>query len=136
MAVRFGTAALALAGLFTVACTGIVDPSKNVTETFSGTVKVQGSDGKPFSTSQTGEYSIKVTALDPPTGAYFGVIYAPSAAAGACTGNLGIYNSNSFATVNITALSGSIYAGNYCVYIYDNGSFTKDENYTVQVSHP
>jgi hypothetical protein len=136
MPVRFGAAALTLAGLFTISCSGIVDPSKNVTETFTGTVKVQGSDGKPFSTGQTGEYSIKVTALDPPSGTFFGVIYAPSAAAGTCTGNLGIYASNSFAQVNITALSGSIYPGNYCVYIYDNGSFTKDENYTVQVSHP
>ena len=42
MRVRCAAAALVLAGALTVSCGGIVDPSKNQMETFSGTLNPQG----------------------------------------------------------------------------------------------
>ena len=127
---------VALIGVFTIACSGVVDPSKNVVETFTGTVKVQSSDSKPFSTSKSGEYSVKVTSLVPNTGALFAILLAIAPTQGSCVGAQIFSQPNAFATVNVTALSGPIYPGNYCVFISDNGSFTTDETYTLQVSHP
>jgi hypothetical protein len=131
-----GTTALALAALFTVACSGVVDPSKNVIDSFSGTIPVQGSDTKAFSTSKTGEFSIKVTSLTPATTSFFGVILAQGPNDHTCSGNLPILQQNSFASVNQLAMSGAILPGDYCVYLYDIGAFTTPESYTVSVSHP
>jgi len=128
--------ALALAGAFTIACSGVVDPSKNVIDTFTGTIPVQGSATSAFSTSKTGEFSVKVTALTPSTGSFFGVILAQGPSDHSCSGNLPILQQNSFATVNQLAMSGAILPGDYCVYLYDIGTFTTPESYTVQVSHP
>jgi hypothetical protein len=130
-----GVLALAMAGLLSVACSGVVDPSKNVMDTFTGTIPVQGSDHKPFSTTKTGEYSIKVTSLTPATGSFLGVIFAQGPTDDSCT-NSALIQQNSFAQVNMLALSGEILPGHYCVYLYDTGFFTAAESYTVQVSHP
>ena len=52
-----GAVALAVAGMLTVSCGGIIDPSQNTVETFTGTVGVQGSFGPiKFSASKTGEF--------------------------------------------------------------------------------
>lgn len=131
-------AALAAAGLSAAACSGVVDPSKNVTQTFTGTIPVQGTTipGVGWSTNQTGEYSIKVTALDPNNGVYFGAILSYAAPDGTCVGQLTPVQQNSFGTVNTPLLSGAIYPGSYCVFLFDVGFFTVAENFTLAVSHP
>ena len=95
------TAALVAAG-----CGGIVDPSKNVTETFSGTIPVQGTSSCcGFSTSKSGEFTIKVTSLSPTGGAFFGTVMAYAASDGSCVGSLQPIQQNSFSTVNTPSLS-------------------------------
>jgi hypothetical protein len=121
-----------------LACGGVVDPSKNVTDTFSGTIPVQGTTnpGHAFSTNKTGEYTIKVTALAPSSGSFFGTVLAQGLADGSCVGNLPIIQQNSFSTLNTPALGGAIIPGRYCVFLFDIGVFTAPQTYTVTVSHP
>src|SRR5262249_20805697 len=99
----------ALVSVLSVACGGIVDPSKNVTDTFTGTIPVQGtSTGHPFSTSKSGEYTVKVTALAPSSNSFFGAVLSQGLSDGSCTGNLPIIQQNSFSTLNVPALTGAI----------------------------
>jgi hypothetical protein len=133
-------ATLAAAALLTVSCGGVVDPSKNVTETFTGTVAVQGtSAGHGFETSKTGEYAIKVTTLSPSSNAFFGTVLAQGLSNGSCETSglsLPIIQQNSFSTVGTAALQSGIIPGKYCVFLFDIGTFTVPQTYTLTVSHP
>ncbi len=129
-------AALAVIGLNASACGGIVDPSKNTVETFTGTLAVGGSAAHPFSASKTGEISAKVTALSPASNSFVGLIWAQAASDGNCGGNIGVLQQNNFAQVNVPAVSGQILSGRYCLFVYDSGAFTVPQTYSVQVSHP
>ena len=133
-----GVCTAALLSVCVVACNGIVDPSKNVTDTFTGTIPVQGTTtpGHPFSTSKTGEFTIKVTALSPNPSSLFGTVLAQGTSDGLCVGNLPIIQQNSFSALNAPALGGSIIPGKYCVFLFDIGVFTVAQTYTVTVSHP
>src|SRR5262245_33904137 len=129
-------AALA-AALLSVSCGGIVDPSKNVTDTFNGVIPVQGtSPGHAFSISKQGEYAVKVTSLSPSSTSFFGTVLAQGLNDGTCIGNLPIIQQNSFGTVNAPVLTSSIYPGKYCVFLFDIGAFTQPQNYTLTISHP
>ena len=131
-----GATAAALA-VIAIACGGVVDPSKNVTDTFSGTIPVQGTAlGHPFSTSKTGEYTVKVTALAPSSSSFFGAVLAQGPSGGTCSGQLPILQQNSFGTLNTPVLTGAIIPGNYCVFLFDIGAFTQPQTYTLTVSHP
>src|SRR5262245_60501097 len=102
-------AALSAAALLTVSCGGVLDPSKNKTDTFSGTIPVQGTaPGHYFEAGSTGEYSIKITSLAPNAGLFFGTILAQAAGENNCVGNLPILQQNSFGTVNQQVLGGAI----------------------------
>jgi hypothetical protein len=133
-------AALSAAVLLSVlasACGGVVDPSKNVTDTFTGTIPVQGTAAShPFSTSKTGEYTVKVTSLAPNSNLFFGTVLAQGTSDGQCLGQLPILQQNSFGTVNAPVLGGAIIPGRYCVFLFDIGAFTVPQNYTLTVSHP
>jgi hypothetical protein len=117
---------------------GVVDPSQNKTETFSGTVNMgAGNVSTPlitFNVSKTGEYTIKVTNMTPtiPSNQYFEVAYG-QAVSGQCAGNFG---ANTLAVLGGIALSGSIVPGSYCVAVVDEGFFTANETFTLTVSHP
>ncbi len=125
------------AALLATGCNSIVDPSKNQTETFSGTIPVQGTSSCcGFSTTKQGEFTIKVTSLTPTGGAFFGTVLAYAAADGTCVGSLQPIQQNSFGTANTPALTGLIYPGRYCVFLFDIGSFTVSQNYTLTISHP
>ena len=136
MHARFA-AALSVAALLSISCGGVVDPSKNVTDTFTGTIPVQGTaPGHFFESNKTGEYTIKITALSPNAGVFFGTILAQSTSDNTCVGNLPILQQNSFGTVNTPVLGGAIISGRYCVFLFDIGAFTVAQNYTMTVSHP
>jgi hypothetical protein len=127
---------VAVAGLLMFACGGITDPSKNVTETFSGTIQPGGTGGyKPFNVSSTGEYTVKVTALGPNSSAIIGIDTYQDSSNGNCSG-LQTYQRNTFATLNVQALSGQIFSGHYCVLAYDVGALSAAATYTLTVSHP
>jgi len=116
------------------ACGGIVDPSKNQTQTFNGTVSV-GSSGPlhTFSVSKGGEISAVVTSFNPvlPSGAFFEVIYGQ-----VISGGCSLLSANQFAVTGATVISGAIVPGTYCVQIVDEGFFKVNEDYVLQVSHP
>ena len=132
---RFGIAgalAIALAGVDAVGCGGVSDPSKNVIETFSGTVPVGGSAFNPFQVSRSGEFSITLVSLSPPA-AVFVAVSLGSVFGGGCSPN----QTNQLSTAGHTVLNGPITVpGTYCVRVDDEGFFTVPESYTVQVSHP
>jgi hypothetical protein len=126
-----GGATLILAGLITISCGGVVDPSKNTVEPFMGTVSPGGAPWfKTVMVNNGGEYSIKITALSPTPTAVLGVGWYQGA-------NCEIALLSNYATLNQTALSGAIYQkGAYCVAVSDIGTLTVAQNFTITVSHP
>lgn len=127
-------AAIAVAGLITMSCGGIVGPSQNQVETFSGTIAPGGQSAHAFTAAKGGELTVKITALSPITQTYIGVAWTQAASDGSCGGVL--YSTN-FAQLNVPAISGAnIISGKYCVVVYDIGAFAVPETYTVSVSHP
>jgi hypothetical protein len=126
--------ALAVAGAITIACGGIVTPSQNTVETFSGTLPPGGSH--PFSASKTGEIQVKLTALSPVSSTSVGLIWAQAAGDGTCSGSVGGVIFQTVAQLNLQAISTQIISGRYCLIVYDYLGFTATENYTVTVSHP
>ncbi len=123
-------------------CKGPTDPSKNTTETFTGTVQPLGT-GDPlahFTVSNTGEFTVSMTALTP--GNVFVGIGWGLWSANNCT----LQQSNAVSSANIgkTALSGQIQLkSDYCVIVFDPSlrfsgfpALTVAQNYTFQVSHP
>jgi hypothetical protein len=136
MRARF-PAVIAVAGLFTISCGGVVDPSQNTSQVFSGTIVPGGSiDAHPFTAANTGEFTVKITALAPNTSAFIGLAVAQSASDGSCGSLGGLIGQNNFAQLNVLAMSSSIIAGRYCVLAYDVGTLTAAETYSVTVSHP
>lgn len=127
---------LAIAGALTISCGGIVDPSKNVTTTFSGTVSPGGVDtAKTFSASGTGEFTVKITALSPSNNVVLGInMYQGTGSGTSCSG--GLVNQAQFATLNVLAMDSQILKGDYCLLIYDVGVLTTTVTYTLSVSHP
>src|SRR3981189_3224109 len=78
MVLRFPVAVL-LAAVLAAGCGGIVDPSQNQIETFTGTI-APGGQSQPgphgFSASKTGEISVKVTQITPSSSnTFIGVIW-------------------------------------------------------------
>jgi hypothetical protein len=135
MPCRFSVAfLLALAGAVSISCGGIVDPSKNTIESFSGTVQPGGAFAHRFSASKTGELAIKVLTLSPVSSAFIGVQWVQGSSDGNCNG--GLLQTNQFATANLTAVSGQIISGAYCVVMFDPVGYTQPENYSITVSHP
>ena len=136
MRARFLAAvALAVAGLVTISCGGIIDPSQNIVEPFSGTVGVGGSFGPiKFSASKTGEFIIKLTALAPTTGIVLGMQMFQGNSDGSCSNVL--VQQSGFATLNVQALGGQIFSGRYCLTVFDVGALTAATTFTLTVSHP
>ena len=130
MRLRLAAAVLCAAALATISCGGVVDPSKNITETFSGTLDPAGAAAFPFSTSQSGEYSVKITALAPNTNVFLIVTYG-LLQSGQCAPI-----AQNYAGLNVTALSGAITPGTWCVAVQDSGVLSASETFTVSVAHP
>jgi hypothetical protein len=130
--------ALAIAGVLSISCGGIVDPSKNTVETFNGTIApgTGTATWHAFSASKNGEISVKFTALAPSSSVYVGIIWAQAAGDSNCTGNLAFLQQNNFAQLSLPAISGQIISGKYCIGVYETSPLSAPETYTVTVSHP
>jgi hypothetical protein len=122
---------LAVACVSIAGCGGITDPSKNTVEPFSGTLGVGGSAFHLFS-SDKGEISVKLTALAPTSNATVGLTWTQATNDGSCAGIL----QQTFAQLNVPAISGVIISGRYCILIQDIGQFAVPQTYTIAVSHP
>ena len=127
---------LIVAALVTVSCGGVVDPSQNVTSTFSGTLEPYPSANSSklftFTTSKSGEFSVKITALAPNTNVFLDTLYGQSVSADSCSP----FQDNQFSVLNTTSLSGAITPGTWCVVIRDIGRLTANEDFTLGVAHP
>ena len=124
---------LALAGAISVSCGGIVDPSQNKIDTFSGTVQPTSARAHAFSASKTGEIAIKIVTLTPASQPVIGLQWVQADGTN-CNG--GLLQVNQFATAGTTAISGQIISGQYCVIVYDSVGLVAPSNYTLTVSHP
>jgi hypothetical protein len=123
---------LALAGALTVSCGGIVDPSQNTVETFSGTVPPGSGSLQHFSAAKTGEITVKIVTLTP---AAVPVVYVQWVGNGDGNCNGALFQAN-LGTVNATAISGQIISGAYCILVSDYIGQSVTANYTLTVSHP
>jgi hypothetical protein len=134
MRVRFPVAAaIAAAGFLTISCGGIIDPSKNVTETFSGAISPGQVFGPhKFSVPNTGEFTVKITALSPSGNVFLGIEMDQASSDGTCTAAIQRVN----AALNVLAMNGQIFSGKYCLFVYDVGAVTTATTYTLTVSHP
>lgn len=115
-----------------VACGGIVDPSQNRTDNFSGTLQPGGTFIQPFNASKSGEYSISVTSTTPTTtsgvlGVGFGQMVS-----GSCSP----WTLNAYATVGRTGSTGAIQQGSWCAIVYDPGILTTATSFQGWVKHP
>jgi hypothetical protein len=136
MRARFvGAVALAAAGFITIGCNGISSPSNNAVDTFPGTLNPQGGGSHPFTAAKTGEYTVKLTALAPTANALVGLALTAGNNDGSCSTSV-VFQQNNFSSLNAQALGGQIIAGKYCILIYDVGSLTVAQTYTITVSHP
>ena len=124
---------LALAGYLSISCGGIVDPSKNTVESFSGAVQPAGARAHWFS-SKSGEIQVKLGALTPASIPYIGVQWVQGANDQTCNG--GLLQNNQFATANSTVVSGQIQSGAYCMIVYDSIGLSQAASYSLTVSHP
>ena len=126
--VAAGTAVLAL--LAGGACGGVLDPSRNQTKDFSGTIEPQGDvDIHEFS-SGSGEYDVRIASLTP-TGNFGLVLTLAQRRENVCDP----INQQISGTVNQTVLAGRISSGNYCL-VVDGFLITEPVTYTIRVSHP
>jgi hypothetical protein len=137
MRTRFvGALVLAAAGFITIACNGISSPSNNQVENFPGTLNPQGGGAFPFTVGKTGEFTVKLTALAPTANALVGLALTMGNNDGTCTTSVIFGQQNNFSSLNTQALGGQIFAGKYCILIYDPGTLTVAQTYTITVSHP
>lgn len=125
--------AIAVVGSATLGCKGVVEPTKNQIETFTGTIQPGEVASHSFSVSRSGEYSITLISLSPPVSLFVSVLLGQIVVS-QCVPFIG--QKNDFALAGRVVLSGSISPGSYCVAIADLGNFTVAETYTLQVAHP
>jgi hypothetical protein len=131
--------ALLVCVLAGVACGGgdstvnFVQPTPTlVTENFSGTVAIGGSDTHSFNVASSGQVNVTLTAAGPPPTIFMGIgVGTPSGTT--CTI---LTNGSTAAPAGTTAqISGTIAAGSYCVTVFDIGNQTAAVTYTLTVTH-
>lgn len=127
-------ASLAVLAVTLSGCRGISTPSENRIESFTGTVEV-GSVGPAhfFSVGRNGELFVTVTAIAPDLTSIVGVSVGRETS-GSCIAVFGY--TNNFAQLNRQAIGAPIDKGSYCVVVFDPGSLSRAQSYSVRVSHP
>ena len=132
-------AAAVLVGLAATACSSVTDPSKNVPETFTGSVQPNSfGPVHQFNISTSGELTVTVTSIVPGS-TFLGVLYGQVAGSGC-----GVLQQNAVSSANlgkavITAQLTN--KGTYCVQAFDPvnlglAGLVVGQNYTMTVSHP
>ena len=103
-----------------------------VTDTFTGTININGAATHNVFTTATGVVSATLTSLgeNPPEKIGFSM----GTLAGA-TCNVVLHNDNAVVTSNLTGTVSTL-AGSLCVRVYDVGSLTDSVSYTFTVTHP
>jgi hypothetical protein len=102
-----------------------------ISETFTGTLTLAGSNSHPFSVSQVGGVSVSLTLVSPSAAVGIGV-GTPSTATGTCT-----------VLSTLTAVGGPGYqmsgtatvTGSFCLAVFDVGNLVESVAYTITVLH-
>jgi hypothetical protein len=104
-----------------------------VTETFSGTLTVNGAQTHNVFTSATGMVTATVTSLGENAPAKVGFSIGTLSTVGNCT----VVVSNDSAVVN-SSLAGTVASlnGSLCVRVFDVGALSAPVDYTFTVNHP
>ena len=104
-----------------------------VTETFTGTLTINGGQTHNVFTSATGMVSATVVSLGETAPDKVGFSMGTLSTVGTCT----VVVSNDNAVVN-TSLNGTVASlnGSLCIRVYDVGSLTAPVEYTITVNHP
>ena len=123
---------LALAGAVSISCGGIVDPSQNTVEPFSGTVVPGGFSLVKFNAAKTGEIQVKMLTITPAAVQALAMQWVGSGD-GSCNGQLW---QQAIATSNATAISTQIQSGSYCLIVSEYVPLAVTANYSLTVSHP
>ena len=121
------------------ACSGLIDELPTTpdpvitTETFNGTLTVNGGATHPVFASATGQVVATLTSLGETPPAKVGFSRGTLGLTGVC--NIVLRNDN--AVVN-SALTGTVstLGGSLCVSVYDTGAMSAPVDYTFTVSHP
>jgi hypothetical protein len=121
------------------ACSGLIDEFPTTpdpvitTETFTGTIGINGSATHPVFTGATGSVVATLTSLGEAPPAKVGFSMGTLSITGVC--NIHLKNDN--AVVN-SALTGTVSTlqGSLCVSVYDTGGLTGPVDYSFTVSHP
>jgi hypothetical protein len=133
--IRVGIVVLAMPAL---GCSGIIDQLPTTpdpvitTETFTGTLNINGGQTHQFFTSATGTVTATLTSLGDEAPSKVGFSMG-TLAGSTCT----IHLRNDSAVVT-SVLTGTVSTlqGALCVSVYDTGALTKSVDYTFTVSHP
>ena len=108
-------------------------PPTMVTDTFNGTLTINGAQTHSFTTQSAGNLTATITTLAVESGVSVGIslgIFTP--ATNTC--QIVVDNGAASQTTRITGQVSS--SGSYCVRIYDAGRLTASANYTIQMEHP
>jgi hypothetical protein len=122
-----------------VGCSGDIDNLPTtpdpviVTETFTGTLNINGGVTQNVFTGATGAVNATLTSLGDNPPAKVGFSMGTLGSSGVCTPVL----VKDDAVVN-TSLAGTVstLAGSLCVRVYDTGALTESVNFTFTVTHP
>lgn len=125
--------AVAFAGLLAGACKGITTPSSNQSRQFSGTLDPRGNKSHTFDVSKTGEFTAKLTAWAPNSQIQAGLAWTLASNDTTCTTGL---QQNNFVILNGQGIFSQITSGKYCIIIFDPGTLTGTQNYTITISFP
>jgi hypothetical protein len=101
------------------------------TETFGGTLTVNGAQTTPFAATGSGEIRVTVTTLSPDSAAIIGVSLGTFNQAGAC--EIRIANDNATQGTILIGNAGAV--GTFCVRVNDVGRLSQPTEYTLTVVH-
>ncbi|MGE5244372.1 MAG: hypothetical protein ACM3SQ_09110 [Betaproteobacteria bacterium] len=125
--------ACACSAVLAAGCGGVVSPSQNQKQQFSGTVAPLGQSVNTFSVTKSGEYSVTLDAMNPALNVFLTVFFGQDLG-GSCSP---ITSSLFYAgSIGQEVLTGAITPGSYCVGVLDTGALTTSISYTVTVAHP
>lgn len=114
----------------TTPTTTTTPPATSVTESFTGSVSVNGAATFNFAANAAGSVTATLQSISPTTTAVLGL-------------GLGVWNgtgcqvvlANDAATANITVSGATTAAGNLCVRVYDVGKLTATQTIEIKVTH-
>ena len=113
---------------------GNTSPTVTLTqETFTGTVEPGSSDSHGFTSAQSGEIDITLTAAGPPATIFMGLGVGIAGGSTCQPLNGGTVSTRAGTTPQLVGTAG---AGSYCVVVYDIGNQTATVTYSVTVAHP